>query len=64
MRFRNSLNSIVIHGATLDKASLAQKARQSAVFVLASNDLILTGQQILTEYKTQSSVERKFRQLT
>lgn len=47
----------------LDEAGMAQKLKKNATFVLASNDLHLTAEQILTEYKTQSSVEKKFQQL-
>lgn len=35
----------------------------ACTFVLASNDLSMTGENILMEYKTQSSVEKKFQQL-
>lgn len=45
------------------EADAAQKLKRNATFVLATNDLDLTAEQILTEYKTQSSVEKKFQQL-
>lgn len=35
----------------------------ACTFVLASNDLSISGENILREYKTQSSVEKKFQQL-
>ncbi|MGI6625537.1 MAG: IS1634 family transposase [Limnochordia bacterium] len=47
----------------LDEAGAAQKSKRNATFVLASNDLDLSAEQILAEYKTQSSVEKKFQQL-
>lgn len=37
--------------------------KKECTFVLCSNDLKLTGEEILTEYKTQITVEKKFQQL-
>lgn len=36
---------------------------EACTFVLASNDLEISGEVLLIEYKTQSSVEKKFQQL-
>lgn len=35
----------------------------ACIFILASNDLAISGEEMLNEYKTQSSVEKKFQQL-
>lgn len=48
---------------TLDEEANAQKLKQQATLALASNDLAISAEQILVEYKTQSSVEKKFQQL-
>ncbi len=44
-------------------ATLAERVKRQATFVLASNNLQATGEEILAEYKSQQSVEKKFQQL-
>lgn len=47
-----------------ENSSLVEQAvKKESTFVLASNDLNLSGARLLTEYRTQSSVEKKFQQL-
>jgi transposase len=48
---------------TPDEDAIERLVKRDCTFVLATNDLRLSGEQILTEYKTQSSVEKKFQQL-
>lgn len=42
---------------------IAKTIEKECTFVLCSNDLSITGEDILLEYKTQSSIEKKFQQL-
>ena len=37
--------------------------KKECTFILCTNNLILTGEEILTEYKTQITVEKKFQQI-
>lgn len=46
-----------------DENKIKRQFEEACTFVLCSTDLSLTGEEILTEYKTQSSVEKKFQQL-
>lgn len=46
-----------------DKEAVERHIKYACTFVLATNDKRLRAEQILTEYKTQSSVEKKFQQL-
>jgi hypothetical protein len=47
-----------------ENSSLVEQAvKKESTFVLASNDLDLNGARMLAEYRTQSSVEKKFQQL-
>lgn len=47
-----------------ENSSLVEQAvKKESAFVLAGNDLNLSGARMLTEYRTQSSVEKKFQQL-
>lgn len=46
-----------------DDIKIAKAIEKECTFVLCSNDLSITGEAILLEYKTQSSVEKKFQQL-
>jgi len=46
-----------------DEALIKEWIRKESTFVLASNDLTLSAEAILLEYKTQSSVEKRFQQL-
>ena len=45
----------------LDEATIEDNFRRECTFVLTSNDLKITGEQMLREYKTQSDVEKRFR---
>lgn len=47
----------------LDEEAKEAKLKRQSTFVLATNDLDLSAEEILVEYKTQSSVEKKFQQL-
>lgn len=49
--------------AQLDDQRFASRLQLQATFVLVSNDLSLDAATMLTEYRTQSSVEKKFQQL-
>lgn len=46
-----------------DDALIQERIRKESTFVLASNDLNLSAEAMLLEYKTQSSVEKRFQQL-
>ena len=46
-----------------DELKVAKIIEKECTFVLCSNDLSITGEAILLEYKTQSSIEKKFQQL-
>lgn len=46
-----------------DDSTLNEQLKRAATFVLASNDITLSGAKMLEEYRTQSSVEKKFQQL-
>ena len=46
-----------------DDEKIKDAFEESCTFVLASNDLDISGEELLREYKTQSSVEKKFQQL-
>lgn len=46
-----------------DKERIERFIRQQAMFVLCTNDPEISGEALLTEYKTQAMVEKKFQQL-
>ena len=46
-----------------DNEKIKDSIEEACTFVLASNDLNISGEELLREYKTQSSVEKKFQQL-
>ena len=46
-----------------DEIKIAKIIERECTFVLCSNDLSITGEALLLEYKTQSSIEKKFQQL-
>lgn len=46
-----------------DDDKIKEYIRQESTFVLISNDLALSAKDILLEYNTQSSVEKRFQQL-
>jgi transposase len=46
-----------------DETKVEDSIRQESTFILSSNDLELTGEQMLREYKTQSDVEKTFQKL-
>jgi transposase len=48
---------------TIDKEKVQNQFEKACTFVLCSNDLMLSAEEILREYKTQSGVEKKFQQL-
>jgi len=45
------------------KEVIDETIKKECTFILCSNNLNLTGEEILTEYKTQITVEKKFQQL-
>ena len=47
----------------LDKNKVKSYIRQQCTFILVSNDLDISGEKLLREYKTQSQVEKRFRNL-
>jgi len=47
----------------LDEDKVKKQFEEACTFVLCSNDLALNAEEILKEYKTQSSVEKKFQQI-
>lgn len=48
---------------SLDKDRMEESIKEACCFVLISNDLDISAENLLKEYKTQSSVEKKFHQL-
>lgn len=46
-----------------DNALIKEHIRKESTFVLTSNDLALSAEAMLLEYKTQSNVEKRFQQL-
>jgi len=46
-----------------DDLKIQEHIRKESTFILASNNLNITGEEMLMEYKTQSTVENKFQQL-
>lgn len=46
-----------------DDALIQERIRKESTFVLVSNDLNLSAEAMLLEYKTQSNVEKRFQQL-
>jgi transposase len=53
------LTAIVTH----EEEKVKEAMEEACTFVLASNDLGIPAEEMLLEYKTQSSVEKKFQQL-
>lgn len=49
--------------STPNEVSIKRAIEESCCFVLCSNDLQISGETLLREYKTQDSVEKKFQQL-
>ena len=47
----------------LNDKKVAEYIRKECTFILASNDLSISGERILREYKTQIDVEKRFRNL-
>jgi len=47
----------------LNNKKVAEYIREECTFILASNDLSISGEKILREYKTQIDVEKRFRNL-
>jgi len=47
----------------LDEARVEDFIRRECTFILCSNDLSITGEKLLREYKTQSDVEKRFKVL-
>ncbi|WP_291322995.1 IS1634 family transposase, partial [Desulfonatronospira sp.] len=47
----------------LNEDNVAEELRKQCTFILCSNDLALSGAKMLREYKTQSDVEKRFRNL-
>jgi transposase len=47
----------------LNDVKVEEYIRQQCTFILASNDLSISGEKMLREYKTQSQVEKRFRNL-
>ncbi len=47
----------------LNDEKIANDIRRESTFLLCSNDLSLSGEEILREYKTQSDVEKRFKAL-
>ncbi len=47
----------------LNEEKIANDIRRECTFLLCSNDLSLSGEEILREYKTQSDVEKRFKAL-
>jgi len=47
----------------VDEKSIDKQFEEACSFVLCSNDLEITAENLLREYKTQSSVEKKFQQM-
>lgn len=53
----------IIFDIEFDEKEFDQKLKESCLFILCSTDLTLSAEEILREYKTQDSVEKKFKQL-
>ena len=53
----------IIFDIEFDKNKFEQKFKESCIFILCSTDLSISAEEILREYKTQDSVEKKFKQL-
>ena len=49
--------------STVNQDKITRAIDKACCFVLCSNDLNMSGEKILREYKTQDSVEKKFQQL-
>lgn len=47
----------------MDEDKVKKQFEEACTFVLCSNSLALNAEEILKEYKTQSSVEKKFQQI-
>lgn len=47
----------------LDTHNIEESIRKECTFILCSNDLSISGEKMLREYKTQSEVEKRFRVL-
>jgi len=47
----------------LDELCVEESIRRECSFILCSNDLLITGEELLREYKTQSDVEKRFKVL-
>ncbi|NMA50091.1 MAG: IS1634 family transposase, partial [Tissierellia bacterium] len=47
----------------LDESLIEEHIRRECTFILCSNDLSITGEKLLREYKTQSDVEKRFKVL-
>mgnify|MGYP000415610457 CR=1 FL=1 len=47
----------------IDEFHIEESIRQECTFILCSNDLSITGEKLLREYKTQSDVEKTFKVL-
>jgi len=47
----------------IDKTSIEESIRRECTFILCSNDLSISGEKMIREYKTQSDVEKRFRVL-
>lgn len=48
------------YAVKLDEVTVENVMRRECTFILCSNDLEITGEQMLREYKTQSDVEKRF----
>ncbi len=59
IEYKYSLNI----NASKDEKKIDYELTSSCIFVLCSNDTAITAEEILKEYKTQDSVEKKFQQL-
>ncbi len=57
--FEHSINIKI----DLDKTRVEEFVRRECTFILCSNDLSISGEQLLKEYKTQSDVEKRFKVL-
>ena len=50
-------------GINCEDSKIEAAIENGCTFILASNDSAISGEEMLKEYKTQSSVEKKFQQL-
>lgn len=48
---------------SVDESRIEENIRKECTFILCSNDLSITGENLLREYKTQSDVEKRFKVL-